>query len=291
MDESTFTFTAADGTEIYAYRWSPDGLAKAIVQIAHGMGEHAGRYRRLGEALTDAGYVVYANDHRGHGRTAGSPDRHGDLGPGGWGGLVGDLGALSEVARREHPDLPLVILGHSMGSFALQQYLLEHGADLDAAVLSGTTAIDVVAPSIDATKDVDLSTFNAPFEPARTEFDWLSRDPDEVDKYLADPACGFGLNPAATAGMITGLATTSDQQALAKIPSSLPIYIVSGDDDPLAGGGPLVDLVGDRYREAGVLDVTVTRYPGARHEIFNEINRDEVTAELIEWLDRVTERR
>ena len=147
MDESTLTFTAADGTEIHAYRWSPDGPAKAIVQIAHGMGEHAGRYRRLGEALTDAGYVVYANDHRGHGRTAGSPDRHGDLGSGGWSGLVSDLGALSEVARREHPGLPLVILGHSMGSFALQQYLLEHGADLDAAVLSGTTAVDVVAPS------------------------------------------------------------------------------------------------------------------------------------------------
>jgi alpha-beta hydrolase superfamily lysophospholipase len=288
MDESTLTFTAADGTEIHAYRWTPDEPAKAIVQIAHGMGEHAGRYRRLGEALTEAGYVAYANDHRGHGRTAGSPDNYGDLGPGGWSGLVGDLAALSEVARREHPGLPLVMLGHSMGSFALQQYLLEHGADVDAAVLSGTTAVDVVAPSFDATQDVDLSTLNAPFEPARTEFDWLSRDPGEVDKYVADAACGFGLNPDGTRGMLAVL-STYDAQALAKIPSSLPIYIVSGDDDPLAGGGPLVDLVGDRYREAGVLDVTVARYPAARHEVFNETNRDEITAALIEWLDRVTD--
>ena len=131
---------------------------------------------------------------------------------------------------------------------------------------------------------------NAPFEPARTEFDWLSRDPDEVDKYLADPACGFGLNPDGDARHARRAVDRPTQQALAKIPSSLPIYIVSGDDDPLAGGGPLVDLVGDRYREAGVLDVTVTRYPGARHEVFNETNRDEITAALIEWLDRVTAR-
>jgi alpha-beta hydrolase superfamily lysophospholipase len=289
MDESTLTFTAADGTDIHAYRWSPDGPAKAIVQIAHGMGEHAGRYRRLGEALTEAGYVVYANDHRGHGRTAGSPDHYGDLGSGGWSGLVSDLGALSEVARREHPGVPLVVLGHSMGSFALQQHLLEHGAELDGAVLSGTTAVDVVAPSFEATEDVDLSALNAAFEPARTEFDWLSRDPDEVDKYVADTACGFGLNPDGTRGMLAVL-STFDSAALAKIPSSLPIYIVSGDDDPLAGGGPLVDLVGDRYREAGVLDVTVVRYPGARHEVFNETNRDEITAALIAWLDRVVQR-
>ena len=217
MDEATFSFDAADGVSVSVFRWTNVAPPKAIVQIAHGMGEHAARYRRLAEALTAAGYVVYANDHRGHGTTAGSPDGFGDLGPSGWAGLVSDLGELGVIARREHPGIPLVVLGHSMGSFALQGYLLDHSADIDGAALSGTTALDVIAPGIDPTKEVDLSAFNAPFEPARTEYDWLSRDPDEVDAYVADPACGFGLNPAATASMLDALADTGDAARLAGI--------------------------------------------------------------------------
>ena len=287
MEETSFTFTGSDGTEISVYRWDPAGEPKAIVQIAHGMGEHAARYRRLAEALTDAGYVVYASDHRGHGRTAGSADRRGDLGEGGWSALVEEVGTLGARARQEHPDRPLVVLGHSMGSFALQQHLLDHSGDLDAAVLSGTTAFDVLAPGIDPQAEIDLSTFNAPFEPARTGYEWLSRDPDEVDKYVADPDCGFGVNAAGTAQMVEGLGPTSDPDRLAGIRSDLPIYLMSGEADPLAGGGPLVQLVGDRYTAAGVKDVTVDLYPEARHELFNETNRDEVTTKLIAWLDRV----
>ena len=287
MDESSFSFTSDDGTEIQAYRWSPAGDPRAIVQLAHGMGEHAARYRRFAGTLTDAGYVVYANDHRGHGRTAGSADRHGDLGAGGWGALVDDLATLGTLAREEH-GVPLVVFGHSMGSFALQQYLLHHSADLDAAILSGSTAFDVIAAAIDPTAEIDLSAFNAPFEPARTEYDWLSRDPDEVDLYVADPACGFGLNAAGAAGMLEGLRDAGSQEHLSQIRSDLPILIVSGDAAPLAGGGPLVELLGDRYREAGVRDVTVQLYVGARHELLNETNRDEVTADIVRWLDRVT---
>ncbi len=288
MDETTFSLAAADGSDITVYRWSGDVASKAIVQVAHGMGEHAGRYRRLAEALVSAGYVVYANDHRGHGATAGSADHHGDLGPGGWGGLVSDLGDLGAIARREHPGVPLVLAGHSMGSFALQGYLLDHSSEVDAAVLSGTTAIDVIAPGIDPTKEVDLSAFNTAFEPARTEYDWLSRDPDEVDAYVADPACGFGLDPRSTASMLDGLGDTGDAERLAGIRSDLPIYLLSGEADPLAGGGALIELVADRYRQAGVTDVTVALYPGARHEVFNETNRDEITANLVAWLDRIT---
>ena len=176
MDTTTFTLTSADGEEVFVYRWSGDEAPRAVVQIAHGMGEHAARYARVAEALVGAGYVVYANDHRGHGRTAGTADRHGDLGAGGWNGLIDDMSALTAHARKEHPGLPLVLLGHSMGSFALQQYLLDRSGDIDAAVLSGTTAVDVIAPGIDTSQPADLSAFNAPFEPARTEFDWLSRD-------------------------------------------------------------------------------------------------------------------
>ncbi len=288
MDEATFTFPGRDGTEIAAYGWSGPGEPTAIVQLAHGMGEHAGRYRRLAEELTAAGYVVYANDHRGHGRTAGSAEHHGDLGAGGWDALVDDLGVLGAHARAEHPGIPLVVIGHSMGSFALQQHLLDHSGDLDGAVLSGTSAFDVISAAIDPEAEVDLSAFNAPFEPARTEYDWLSRDEAEVDLYVADEACGFGLQPAGAAGLLAGMTPTADPDRLAAIRKDLPIYLFSGTADPLAGGGPLIDLVADRYRAAGVRDVTVDLYPDARHETLNETNRDEVTANLLAWLGRVT---
>lgn len=290
MVETIFFFTADDGAEVAAYRWAGDGDPRGVVQIAHGMGEHAGRYRRLAGALTDAGYVVYAGDHRGHGRTAGSVERLGDFGPGGWPGLMADIGQLAGIAQGEFPGLPLVMVGHSMGSFALQQYLLDHSIELAGAALSGTTAIDVIAAGIDPTQEVDLSAFNAAFEPARTESDWLSRDPDEVDLYIADDFCGFGVDAAAAASMLDSLTVCSDAERLSGIRSDLPIYLVSGSADPLAGGGELIELVAGRYKDAGVDDVTVAVYPDARHEVFNETNRDEITSALIAWVDGVTTR-
>lgn len=294
MQASAFTLSAADGEQIVVDKWSADDLggnpAKGIVQIAHGMGEHAARYRRLGEALVDAGYVVYANDHRGHGRSAGSPDRYGNFGAGGWRGLVDDMAALTATARREHPGIPLVVVGHSMGSFALQSYLLDHNADIDGAVLSGTTAVDVIAGLIDTDQPADLSAFNAPFEPARTDFDWLSRDAAEVDAYVVDPACGFGVDVEGMRQMLSEAPALSDPQRLSAIRSDLPIHLFSGTADPIAGEGALVQMVADRYRQAGVSEVTVELYPDARHETLNETNRDEVTAHLITWLDQVVAR-
>ena len=288
MHESLSVLTAPDGTELGIYRWSGNGDPLLIVQIAHGMGEHAGRYARLASALVEAGAVVYAHDHRGHGRTAGDPSRHGDLGPGGWPGLVADLGVVGNHARSEHPGLPLVVIGHSMGSFALQRYLLDHSTEVDGAVLSGTSAVDVIAAGIDPTQEVDLSAFNAPFEPARTEYDWLSRDPAEVDAYIADGACGFGLDAPSAASMIEGMDGVADPERLAGIRRDLPVLLLSGDADPLAGGGALITLVADRYREAGLDSVAVHLYPEARHEVFNETNRDEITADLLAWLGRIT---
>ncbi len=287
MNETTFSFRSDDGTEVAAYRWIGSDDPRGIVQIAHGMGEHAARYRRLASAFTDAGFVVYADDHRGHGRTAGSLDQLGDFGPGGWPGLMSDIAQLAAIARDEFPGLPSVMVGHSMGSFALQQYLLDHSADLAGAVLSGSSAIDVIAAGIDPTQEVDLSAFNAAFEPARTESDWLSRDPDEVDLYVADDYCGFGVNAAGAASMLDALTRCSDPEQLAGVRSDLPIYLVSGAADPLAGGGELIELVAARYRDAGVTDVTVAVYPEARHEVFNETNRDEITAALLAWVERV----
>lgn len=287
MNETTFTFPTDDGESVFVYRWEGEGDPKAIVQIAHGMGEHAARYCRLAGDLVDRGYVVYADDHRGHGHTAGSADRQGHLGPNGWNGLVDDVATLSGLARKERPGIPLVLIGHSMGSFALQQLILDRSDIMDGAVLSGSTAVDVVAGALDPTQPADLTSFNAPFEPARTEFDWLSRDTDEVDLYVADPMCGFGLDAEGTGAMLAGAPALGDPDRLTAIRPDLPIYVISGEADPLSGAGALTQLVVDRYRAAGVTEVSVDIYAGCRHELFNETNRDEVTANLVAWLDRV----
>ena len=238
MDETTFTIEQQRRRAGLRLPLAGEGDPKAVVQIAHGMGEHAARYRRLGEALVDAGYVVYANDHRGHGRTAGIADRHGDLGTAGWSGLIDDMAALTARARAEHPGIPLVLLGHSMGSFALQQYLLDRSADIDAAVLSGTSAVDVIA--------------------GRHRHDPAGR-PDGVQRAvragahrvrLAQPRRGRGRRVRRRSGVRLRRrrrrddgdarrqrAALADAERLAAIRDDLPLYIFSGDADPLAGGG------------------------------------------------------
>ncbi len=286
MSPSTFSYTSADGTQIAAYRWDPVGPPRAAVQLTHGMGEHARRYDHVARALNDAGFVVYAQDHRGHGASA---DREvlGDLGKGSWPGLVEDIGLLSARIRAEHPGLPLVLFGHSMGSFAVQQYLFDHSADLDGVVLTGTAAIDLLEPALDLDQPIDLAMFNMPFQPARTDYDWLSRDEAMVDAYVADPRCGFGIDTGSARAMFAGARRGADPAQVAAIRSSLPVYIAVGEADPVNGGLTLLTPLTERYEAAGLTDITIRIYPSARHEILNETNRDEVIAELIGWLDRV----
>ena len=273
-----------DGIEIATYAWPlPEGAAaRGVVQIAHGLAEHAGRYDRFATAFNAAGYHVHASDHRGHGRSIHAAP--GDFGTPGFAGLQADVVQLGEQLRAQHPDLPLALLGHSMGSFATQHVLLDHSDLYDAVVLSGSTALDVLAASMGDGPVGDLSAFNAPFE-HRTGYEWLSRDDAEVDVYVADPLCGFDLPAETLPSLFAGTERLADPSALAGIRSGLPILLASGSDDPLAGGGELIELVATRYRDAGVADVEVKVYPQGRHEILNETNRDEVTADVIAWLD------
>jgi alpha-beta hydrolase superfamily lysophospholipase len=280
VDESTTTITTADGQQLHTYRWSPVGRPKGVVQVQHGLAEHAARYRRFAEALTDAGYLVYAPDARGSGRSA--VDGYGAWGEDGWPGWVDDVGRLTARIREDEPDLPLALFAHSMGSFATQQHLLDHADEVDAVVLSGSTEVSWLVPVLDADEPADLSTFNEPFE-HRTGFEWLSRDEAEVDTYVADPACGWEAPPLPR---IDTLAAAADPQRVAAIRDDLPILIVSGSDDPLAQGGAAVEALAERYRAAGLTDVEVKLYPGARHEVLNETCRDEVTADIIAFLDR-----
>jgi alpha-beta hydrolase superfamily lysophospholipase len=287
MPRSELSYESADGTKIVAYRWEPDNdKPRAAAQLTHGMGEHAQRYDHVARALNDAGYVVYAQDHRGHG-ASGDPGSYGDLGPGGWSALVEDIGLLSAKIRADHPGLPLILVGHSMGSFAVQQYLLDHSADVDAVVLTGTAAIDLLEPALDLDQPLDLAMFNAAFQPARTDYDWLSRDEAIVDAYIADPGCGFGIDTESAKGMFGGARRLADPAQLAVMRADLPVYIAAGEADPVNGGLALLTPLTDRYKAAGLTDVTVRIYPGARHEILNETNRAEVIAALTSWLDRV----
>ena len=280
-------YQSADGVTVAAYRWDPAGEPRAIAQITHGVGEYARRYQPLVDDLVADGYVVYSHDHRGHGNTAASEDAFGVLGEDGWGQLVADIGRTGDLAKAAHPGLPLVLIAHSLGSFAAQQYLLDHSADVTAVVLSGTAVIDLLEPAMDLEAPMDLSGFNAPFAPPRTDFDWLSRDDAQVDKYIADAGCGFGLDVAGGKAMSAAARRLADPAQVAQMRTDLPVYVVVGDQDPVNGGLALVNELIRRYEQAGLSDVTLVTWPGARHEVFNESNRDEVVAGMMAWLDRV----
>lgn len=281
IEEKAFQFKGEGGHAVAAWRWSKPVPARAVLQVAHGMGEHAQRYKPKLEALMDAGIVVYANDHRGHGLTAPSPDNYGDFGPGGFPALVSDMAKLTAIARAENPDLPLVLLGHSMGSFAAQLYAIRHSQMIDGLVISGSAALDRVVAVLPTDPDAPaLDAFNGTFEPARTPFDWLSRDEAEVDLYIADPKCGFSVTPASMQSMVEVLLPTADAAEIMKIRNDLPVYFMSGDKDPV--GGPALDFLKtlvDRYAARG-LTVTKNFYNDGRHEMLNETNRAEVVADL-----------
>jgi alpha-beta hydrolase superfamily lysophospholipase len=285
-----FTYPARDGVEIVGRRWDPAGPPHAAVQLTHGMGEHVQRYDALARALTGHGLVVYGQDHRGHGATARSEEELGQLGPDGWTQLVDDVDLLVSRIRDEQPGLPLVLVAHSMGSFAAQQYLLDHSDRVDAVVLTGTTALDQLEPAIDLDQPIDLAAFNAPFQPPRTEFDWLSRDEAIVDAYIADPRCGFGIDADATKAMFAGARRMADPSQVAAVRADLPLYIAAGESDPVNANLVLLNVLVDRYRAAGLTDVTMRTYPGGRHEILNETNREKVVASILDWIDQVLSR-
>ncbi len=284
MRREDFSFNSEDGLEIAYYRWRAPGRAVGIVQIAHGMGEHSLRYAHVAEFLNQAGFHVYTNDHRGHGRSVKGPESLGDFGAGGWNGLVADMLTLTRLARTREGRLPVVLLGHSMGSFAAQQYVLDNSALIAGLVLSGSAAVDKLA--IDPSREADLTAFNRAFEQARTPHDWLSRDPTVVDAYEADPLCGFGINKKAMETMAAAAARLTEPAALAQIRKDLPVYIFAGDKDPINHDLEWLKPLAERYRAAGIANVSEKYYPDGRHEMLNETNRDEVMRDLLSWLQK-----
>ena len=254
MNHSTFWLTANDRSRLYVNQWMPDGPPKALVMLSHGMAEHSGRYARLADALCAAGYGLYAPDQRGHGRTA----DEGTLGlyaeKDGWNKVVGDLASLNQHIGQEQPGLPIILLGHSMGSYIAQAYLLHHSASLNGAILSGSNfqpvalyrAARVIARAERLRQGLrgrsalidflSFGSFNKAFKPNRTAFDWLSRDPVEVDKYINDPLCGFRCTNQLWIDMLGGLQQISKASNLAQIDPGLPILVMGGECDPVSEG-------------------------------------------------------
>ncbi len=306
MPEGEFTFRADDGHRLLARRWLPEGPPRAIVQIAHGLAEHSGRYARLAQALNAAGYAAYASDLRGHGPSCPSENLGHFADRDGWAKAVGDLWTFNRLIAAEQLGLPIVFLGHSLGSLIGRSFVAEHSEALAGAAYSGSNGkappIAALGRWIARAERLRLGPrgkspvifkmwfggFNKPFEPARTAFDWLSRDPAEVDAYVADPLCGFPFSTQLAIDVLDALPGLSRPMSLAPIRKHLPIYVVSGDKDPV--GANIQGLI-DALKAAGFSRLTTRIYPGARHETLNETNRDEVVRDLIAWLDGVVGRR
>lgn len=296
------TLTTTDGHLMGCYRWLPAQAPRAVVQIAHGMGEHAARYDWTADALTQAGFAVYAQDHRGHGTSA-TAETYGDMGEDGWNRTVRDAAELTDHIRSAHAGLPLALVGHSMGAMLAQQYLYRYGAKLDAAVLSGSPGFGGAfqlwlshtiarfeswrlgfGAHSELLQNLLFGKSNEPFDgPDATGFEWLSRDAAQVRKYVDDPACGFVLRAGSLANLMAGAREARKKRSLAGIPAALPVYVFSGSVDPVHDEEKGLNRLLARYR-ARLSRVDYRLYPDGRHEMLNETNRDEVVADLIRWL-------
>ncbi len=296
-------FKSDDGARLYVYRWAADGPARGAIHIVHGLAEHGGRYAWTARKLASDGYLVFAHDHRGHGRTAGSPENCGNLAErDGWNRAVKDIALLLEAERRENPGIPMFLLGHSMGSFMVQQMMYEHPELLDGCALSGSRGKpDLLVyllrflASLERMRigasgrsrflhSLSLKAANRHFQPVRTRFDWLSRDPATVDAFIADPLCGWIGPSQLWLDLSYGIIRIARPENQRRIPPDLPVYIFAGTADPISDGCKGLRQLIEAYRRAGLTKVRFKFYPESRHETLNEINRDEVVAELLEWL-------
>lgn len=304
---NSFSFKTGDGIDIFVYNWNPDtGVkVKGVVQIAHGMAETAARYERFAEVLTRNGYVVYANDHRGHGKTAGSLENVGYLAEkDGLELLVKDMHQLNTMILDDHPTLPVFLFGHSMGSFASQRYIMLYGNELKGVILSGSNgsqsllhkiAFSVAKSEVkkhgrkaksDKMNQLSFGSYNKFFNPNRTDFDWLSRDNGEVDKYIADPYCGGVFTAGFFYDFMKLFEIIDKEKNMELIPNNLPIFLFSGDKDPVGNYGKGVIKLFNAYKKHGIKDIMLKLYPDGRHESLNETNRDEVITNVVKWLDK-----
>ena len=306
MEKNEFTYPSADNkTTIFATEWVPDGEVRAVLQIAHGMVEYIDRYDAFAYFLAEHGIYVTGNDHLGHGRSVTSDDEHGFFAhPNGNECVIKDMDRLRLMTAEKYPGVPYFFLGHSMGSFLLRQYLTRYGKGLAGAIIMGTG--QQPAPVLNAGKmlcsliamvkgwhhrsslinNMAFGSYNKPFEPARTPCDWLSREESNVNKYMADPWCTYMFTVNGYHEMFTGIQQAQDPKNIDRIPKDLPVFFVAGAEDPVGEAGKGVKACYDSYVNAGILDISIKLYENDRHEILNEVDKDVVFSDLLEWMEK-----
>ncbi|QQO07942.1 alpha/beta hydrolase [Breznakiella homolactica] len=316
MEKSIQWLNRDDGAKLFLRRWSPQGSPRAVLQIVHGMAEHSLRYEGLADTLCSAGIDVWAADQRGHGKTAdlsvNDAGHGGQLGHcadrNGFSAVISDIDAVFDRIEQtyggENAVPPLFLLGHSWGSFLAQGYAEHRGSRLRGCMLSGTRGPDGLkisagAPVISLAASVKGvrkpssfiyamvdGPYNKPFRPNRTRFDWLSRDEREVDAYIADPLCGFMCSGGFYRDMIQGLKAIHREESMMGIPRDLPLYIFCGSADPVGDMGTSPTALVNAYKKLEIADLEFVLYPDARHETLNETNREEVTTNLLAWIEK-----
>jgi len=305
MHYKTDTFTAADGETICYYTWEAIDLNKCrgIVQIAHGIGEHAGRYDSIAHRLQKEGFTVYANDHRAHGKTAEIKRLYGFYdGQDYFEDVIADMHSLFEIMRTEHPKAKFVLFGHSMGSLLSRKYVLEYGDELDALILSGTANFIkglghfglVTTKAIgmlrgrergnETLRALFFDEFNKKFKPNRTKLDWISSDEAAVDAFEADPYRIENFSIGVFSDILSHSRSLNKSSAFKNTPDKLPILMFSGDKDPVGEMGVGVSKVAKNYKKNGNKELTFNLYEGGRHEMLNEKNSKEVEDDIIKWV-------
>ena len=304
MNYATKTYTTRDRLEIFYYHWkSSKKRPTGVVQIAHGMGEHAGRYKKIAEVLQQHGYEVYANDHRIHGKSVASKKELGIYdGQDYFDDAVEDMKEFSDVIRTEHPDEKLILFGHSMGSFFSREYVTRYGDNVKLLILSGTASFmkgmgtvglvgaNVVKffkggkPTNNVLKAMFINEFSKKFKPNRTKVDWISSDEEQVDLFDKDPLRIEDFSTKVFIDIILGSKKINERYTFKATPKELPIYMFAGESDPVGEMGRGVKKVARQYKRAGIKDLTLKMYEG-RHEMLNEVNREQVERDFMNWLN------
>ena len=303
MQTKQFAITCADGHEMPMYGWLPAAEINYIMYIVHGLAEHGKRYAPIGEMLVQQGIAVYAHDNRAHGAAVGSKELLGIDGKNWFYKQVDDIHIAVDYFKEIHAGKKIIVLGHSMGSFLCQRYFQMHGKEIDGLILSATNGkedplmgIGIAVANIQYNllgrhhrsgliDTLSFGKFNKAFKPNRTTHDWLSRDEKEVDKYVADPLCGFICSAGFFYSFFKGIHDAFKKENIAAIPVDVPVYCFAGDKDPVGlFGKGFLQLI-DNWKAAGAKDISYTLYPNGRHEMLNEINRDEVVKAIVEWIE------
>jgi len=306
MRFTTSTYKTIDGETIFYYKWpsNKNKPLRGIVQVSHGVGEHAGRYQSIAEKLQNEGFEVYANDHRIHGKSVKNHDYLGYYdGDNYFSDAIKDMRQLTEIIKKEHPNTKIILFGHSMGSLLSREYVTEYRNDLEALILSGTASfmkglgpVGLLSANIlgkingkhrsnELLKNLFFTQFNKKFKPNRTKVDWISSDEHQVDLFEADPLRVEDFSLSVFRDILKGSKKINKTETFKNTPKNLPILIFSGDKDPVGEMGKGVKKVAIEYEKAGIKDLTLKLYEGGRHEMLNEINKKEVEQDVINWLN------